>query len=82
MSKAFDKVQNEMFIFKIISIKISSSLLKVIDSFLEKIFPRVLLKCQASDLLRLKAGAPQEFNLGLLVFLIYIKDLSTHNIYS
>ena len=62
--------------------KISSSLLKVIDSFLEKIFPRVLLKCQALDLLRLKAGVSQEFNLGLLVFLIFIKDLSTHNISS
>lgn len=75
MSKAFDKVQNEKFIFKIISMKISSSLLKIIDSFLEKIFPRVVLKCQASDLLPLKAGVPQEFNLGLLVFLIYIKDI-------
>ena len=75
MSKAFDKVQNEKFIFKIISMKISSSLLKVIDSFLEKIFSRVVLKCQASDLLPLKAGVPQEFNLGLLVFLIYIKDI-------
>ena len=49
MSKVFDKVWHEGLIFKLKSVGVSDSLLRLIESFLSNIFQRVLLNGQTSE---------------------------------
>ena len=68
MSKAFDKVWHEGLIYKLKSMRVSNSLLKLIQSFLSNRFQRVLLNGQTSEWLPVKAGVPQGSILGPLFF--------------
>ena len=65
-----------LLIYKIKSIDISDTLLKLIESFLSNRYQRVLLNGQSSTWLPISAGVPQVSILGSLFFLIYINYLS------
>ena len=65
-----------LLIYKIKSIGISDTLLKLIESFLSNRYQRVLLNGQSSTWLPISAGVPQVSILGSLFFLIYINYLS------
>ena len=75
MSKAFDKVWHEGLIYKLKSVGVSDSLLKLFQSFLTNRFQRVLLNGQTSEWLSVKAGVPKGSIFGPLLFLIYVNDL-------
>ena len=77
LSKAFDKVWHEGLIFKVKQSVISGNLLNILCNFLRKRKERVLLNGQVSDWSSANARVPQGSILGpLLLFLIYINDLS------
>ena len=59
MSKIFDKVWHEGHIFKLKSMGISNTLLKLIKSFLKNRFQRVVLNGQMSEWLLVKGGVLQ-----------------------
>ena len=76
MSRAFDKVRHEGFIYKLRSMGVSDSLLKFFQNFLTNRFQRVSLNGQTSEWLPVKAGVSQGSILGPLFFLICLTDFS------
>ena len=77
MSKAFDKVWHEELTFQLKSVRVSNSLLRLIECFLYNRFQRVLLNDEASEWLSFKAGLPQGSILGLLFFLSILVTYET-----
>ena len=71
LSKAFDKVWHDGLIYKLKSLGISGSLLKLIQNYLDNRFQRVLLIGQTSEWKPVKAGDPQGSILGPLFFGLY-----------
>ena len=76
VSKAFDKVWHDGLIFKLQENGTSGNLLNVLKHFLTNRKQRVGLNGLYSSWNNVKAGVPQGFILGLLLFLIYINDLA------
>ena len=81
ISKAFDEVCHDGFIFKLEQNGISRDLLNIRINFLSNRKQRVVLNGQVSVWASVNAGVPQGSILDPLSFLIYIDDLC-HNLSS
>ena len=76
ISKAFDRVWHDGLLFKLQTFGIYGNLLQWFGNYLSERQQRVIIRGQQSDLGLIKAGVPQGSNLGPLLFLIYIDDLT------
>ena len=77
ISKAFNKVWQQVVILKLKQNGISGNLLKIIEDFLSNRYERVVLNGQSSGWVVVNTGVSQGPILGTLLFLVYINDLST-----
>ena len=79
LSKAFDEVWHDALIYKLKSLCISGSLLKLIQNYLDNRFQRVLLNGQTSEWKPVNAGVPQlQFLDHYAFFLVYINDICSN----
>ena len=76
ISKAFDRVWHKGLLFKLKENGIGDSLLLWLNSYLENRKQKVVIQASESNFLPLKAGVPQGSVLGLLLFLIYVNDIT------
>ena len=76
MSKTFDKVWRKDLIFKFRQNSISGSILSTLTDFLKLRKQRVVSNGQLSSCSNIESGISKGCILGLLLFLIYINDLS------
>ena len=78
ISKAFDSVWYKGFMFRLRQNGIDGKLLEWLNSYLSQRKQKVGLKACFSGLKSIVAGVPQGSVLGLLLFLVYIYDISKY----
>ena len=76
ISKAFDRVWHEAFIFKLRQNDIYGDVINIFKDFLSNRKQKVILNGQCSTWADIHFGAPQCSLVWPLLFLIYINDLS------
>ena len=75
LSKAFDCISHELLIAKLNAYGLDETSLKVINSYLKNRTQTTKVASSFSELLNIIFGVPQGSILGLLLFIIYIRDL-------
>ena len=81
-SKAFDKVDHQIIIEKLMILGIGGKLLKWIKSFLQNRHQRVIVNGFCLDLSNVLSGVPQGSVIGRLLFLIHIGDIDADLLHS
>lgn len=80
LQKAFDCVNFEILIEKLITVGIGGSSLALVQNYLENRKQYVKYKSDSSSLLNIASGVPQGSILGPLFFLIYVNDFFEVNL--
>ena len=78
-SKAFDRLQPDILIRKMVELHFNANIIALIKDFLSNRRHRVMMDGQVSDYVDVLVRTPQVTKLGPLLWLIYINDLSFTN---